>query len=211
MLKSDELTPRTETTGAPTPTGEGGRRLPSADRHLTVTPLDLRQAKFTSAMRGFDRAEVTAFLLEAADGYEQALRENDRLRQDVARLDSSLTQYRDLENSIKSTLMTAQQTADRVCESAQKSADDLREHAAQEAARIVREAEGRAELLLLKTQARAEDVQRDIDALRMKRREAESQLESIIAAIQTTVTFVREQEHRDQPKAAAPALQVVKR
>jgi cell division initiation protein len=211
MLKSDEQTQRSEAAGVPALTGEGGRRLPSADRNLTVTPLDLRQAKFNGAMRGFDRAEVTAFLLEAADGYEQAMRENDRLRQEVARLDSSLTQYRDLESSIKSTLLTAQQTADRVCESAQKTADDLREHATQEAARIVREAEGRAELLLQKTEARAEDVQRDIDALRMKRREAESQLESIIAAIQTTVAFVREQEHRDHPRTAVPALQVVKR
>jgi cell division initiation protein len=181
MLKSDEQT-------------QGGRRLPSADRNLTVTPLDLRQAKFNSAMRGFDRAEVTAFLLEAADGYEQAMRENDRLRQDVARLESSLTQYRDLENSIKSTLMTAQKTADSVRESAQTSADGLREHATQEAARIIREAEGRAELLMQKTQARVEDVHRDIDALRMKRREAESNLESMIAAIQNTITVVRERD-----------------
>jgi cell division initiation protein len=210
MLKSDEQTQPIEVPGSPKPAGDGGRRL-SADRHLTVTPLDLRQARFNGAMRGFDRAEVSAFLLEAADGYEQAMRENDRLRQEVARLESSLSQYRDLEGSIKSTLMTAQRTADAVRDSAQQTADDLRNQATQEAARIVREAEGRAELLMQKTQARAEDVQRDIDTLRMKRREAESQLESIIAVIQSTVTFVREQEHRDQPKAAAPALQVVKR
>ena len=208
MLKS-ELTPSVEIPASLKPAGEG-RRLPSADRNLSVTPLDLRQAKFNSAMRGFDRAEVSAFLLEAADGYEQAMRENDRLRQDVARLESSLTQYRDLETSIKSTLMTAQKAADTLRDGAQKTADDLREHATLEAARIVREAEGRAELLLQKAQARAEDVQHDIDTLRMKRREAESHLEAIIAAIQNTVAFVREQEHREQPKAA-PALQVVKR
>jgi cell division initiation protein len=197
MLKSDEQTQSTEILGSPKPAGEGGRRLPSPDRNLTVTPLDLRQAKFNSAMRGFDRAEVTAFLLEAADGYEQALRENDRLRQDVARLESSLTQYRDLESSIKSTLMTAQRTADSVRENAQQAADDMRDNATQEAARLVREAEGRADLLMQKTQARVEDVQRDIDTLRMKRREAESNLESIIAAMQNTITFVREQEQRE--------------
>lgn len=162
------------------------RRLPSPDRSLTVSPLDLRQTKFGTAMRGFDRAEVTAFLLEAADGYEQALRENDRLRQDVQRLEASLNQYRELEGSLKSTLM-----------SAQKVADDMRENATQEAARILRDAEGRAELLTQKAQARIEDVQREIDGLRMKRREAEANLESIIAALHNTLEFIREQEQRE--------------
>jgi cell division initiation protein len=220
MLKSDEQTQPAEIVAAPKPafapaaladkpSGEG-RRLPSADRNLTVTPLDLRQAKFNGAMRGFDRAEVSAFLLEAADGYEQALRDNDRLRQDVARLESSLVHYRDLETSIKSTLVTATQTAESVRESAQRAADDTRQHAEREAVRIIREAQGHADLLMQKTQARLEDVQRDIEGLRLKRREAESNLEAIIAAMQTTVAFIREQEQREPSKAAAHTLQVVR-
>ena len=163
------------------------RRLPSPDRALGVTPLDLRQTKFRTAMRGFDRAEVTALLLEAADGYEQSLRENDRLRQEQLRLEVSLTQHRELEGSLKNTLM-----------SAQKVADDMRENAQQEAARIVREAEGLAELARQKAQARLEDVQREIDGLRLKRREAEANLESIIAALHNTIEFIREQDQRDQ-------------
>ena len=163
------------------------RRLPLPERNLAVSPLDLRQAKFNTAMRGFDRTEVTAFLLEAADGYDQALRENERLRHDVMRLEASISQYRELEGSLKSTLM-----------SAQKVADDMRENANQEAARILREAAGRADLMMQKAQARHEDVQREIDGLRMKRREAEANLESIIAALHNTIDFIREQEQREQ-------------
>ena len=163
------------------------RRLPMAERNLAVTPLDLRQAKFNASLRGFDRSEVTTFLLEAADGYDQALRENERLRHDVLRLEASISQYRELENSLKSTLMTAQRVA-----------DEMRESAAQEAARIVREAEGRAELLLQKAEARQEDVEREIDAMRMKRREAQSSLESIIGVLHNTIDFIREQEQREQ-------------
>jgi len=163
------------------------RRLPMAERNLAVTPLDLRQAKFNASLRGFDRSEVTTFLLEAADGYDQALRENERLRHDVLRLEASISQYRELENSLKSTLMTAQRVA-----------DEMRESAAQEAARIVREAEGRAELLVQKAEARQEDVEREIDAMRMKRREAQSSLESIIGVLHNTIDFIREQEQREQ-------------
>ena len=74
----------------------------------------------------------------------------------------------------------------------------------------MREAEGRAELLMEKAQVRLNDVQRDIDTMRMKRREAESNLESLVAAIRNTITFVQEQEQRELPKAAGHHLQVVR-
>ena len=176
-----------------TAAGEPDARRLTADRKLTVSPLDVRQAKFGTAMRGFDRAEVTAFLLEAADGYEQALRENDRLRQDVARLEASLNQFRDLEGSLKSTMMTAQ-----------KVADDQRAHAQQEAARIVRDAEARAELMLQKAQARVEDVMREIDSLRLKRREVQTNLEACVSALQGTLDYVREQDHRERENRVIP-------
>src|SRR5258706_5236645 len=176
MFKSDDLTPTTEP-----------RRLPSPERHMTVTPLDMRQARFSAAMRGFDKVDVTAFLQEAADGFEHSLRENERLRQEIARLEASIVQFRELESSLKNTLMTAQ-----------KVADDMRENARQEAARIVREAEGRADLLLQKTQARTEDIEREIDGLRIKRREAEANVESTIAALHNTLDFIREQDRRER-------------
>ena len=49
---------------------------------MNVTPLDLRQQKFKTVMRGYDRGEVDALLAEVADDYEGALREADRLRQE---------------------------------------------------------------------------------------------------------------------------------
>ena len=44
------------------------------ERMLRITPMDMRQQRFKSAMRGYDRTEVVAFLTEAADDYEQAMR-----------------------------------------------------------------------------------------------------------------------------------------
>ena len=184
MFKSDD----------PTPTADA-RRLPSPERHMTVTPLDMRQARFPATMRGFDKVDVTAFLQEAADGFEHALRENERLRQEIARLEGSIVQFRELESSLKNTLMTAQRVA-----------DDMRENAVQEAARIVREAEGRADLLLQKTQARTEDIEREIDGLRLKRREAELSVESTIATLHNTLDFIREQGSREHAERLVPHL-----
>ena len=168
-------------------TSEPRPRITSPERHITITPLDMRQARFTSALRGFDKADVTTFLQEAADGFDQALRENERLRMEIVRLETSLNQFRELEGSLKTTLM-----------SAQKVADDMRENARQEAARLVREAEGRVELILQKAQAKTEDVEREIDGLRIKRREAETNLEATIAALHNTLDFIRDQDRRER-------------
>jgi len=170
-----------------TPTTADTRRLPAPDRSLKVTPLDLRQMKLSTAMRGYDKAEVTQLLLEAADGYEQALRDNDKLRTDLIRMEAALTQHRELEGSLKTTLMSAQRVS-----------DDMRDNANSEAARIIREAEGKAELLLQRAQARVEDVQREIDALTVKRREAETGVETIISVLHNTLDFIRQQEQRER-------------
>jgi cell division initiation protein len=154
---------------------------------MNVSPLDLRQARFKTAVRGFDRVEVTSLLLAVADDYEQALRETDRLRQEVGRLETLLRGHVEQEKSLQNTLITAQ-----------KLSDDIKAGADEAAQRIVREAESRATLLLEKAQARVEDVQRDIDGLKLKRRDVEASLEGTIQALRNTLEFVREQDARDR-------------
>ena len=154
---------------------------------MKVTPLDLRQQRFKTVMRGYDRGEVQAFLLEAADDYENALRDNDKLRQDIAKLDAVLGEHRGQERNLRNTLLTAQKLADEVKDTAQK-----------EANLILREAEGQRDLILQKAQARLEDVQREIEALRMKRREVENDIESLVRTLNTTLEFIRDQDARSR-------------
>ena len=154
---------------------------------MNVSPLDLRQQRFRSALRGFDKIEVTSFLAAVADDYEHALRETDKLRQDVVRMESALNEHRELEKNLKATMVTAQ-----------KLADDIRLQAEQEAKRILREAEARSDLLLEKTQARLEDIQRSIDGLRLKRKDVETTVESTIQGLRNALEFVREQEVHDR-------------
>jgi cell division initiation protein len=153
---------------------------------MNISPLDLRQQRFRVAFRGFDRVEVTSFLAAVADDYEQALRETDRLRQDLARMEAVLNEHREHEKNLRNTLMTAQ-----------KLSDDIKEHAGQEAKRLVREAEGRAEIVLEKTQLRVDDIQREIDGLKLKRREVETSIESTILTLRNTLDYVRERDQRE--------------
>jgi cell division initiation protein len=165
---------------------------------MNVSPLDLRQQRFSNALRGFDKLEVTSFLMAVADDYEQALRETERLRQEVTHLEGIVGGHREQEKSLQSTLITAQRLADDIRQSAEKTAEEIRRNAEEEARRMIREAQGRSDLLLEKTQTRVEDVQREIDGLKLKRREVETSIESIVQTLRNTLEFVRDQDTRER-------------
>lgn len=154
---------------------------------MNVSPLDLRQQKFRSTFRGVDPVEVSSFLIAVADDYEGALREADRLRQELARLEDIVRGHVEQEKNLQNTLLTAT-----------KMADEIRAKAEEEALRIVREAESRSVVMLEKSQARVEDIQRDIDGLKLKRRDVETSLEASIQALRNTLEFVREQDGRER-------------
>jgi cell division initiation protein len=153
---------------------------------MRIAPLDLKQQRFRTQLRGFDRTEVVAFLTEAADDYEHALREIDRLRQDLVRQEALLGEHRDREANLRNTLLTAQRLA-----------DEIKESAHTESKLIIREAQGRADLLLQKAQGRLEEVERDINELRLRRRDVEGSLEGSIQALYRALEFIREQDRSD--------------
>ena len=157
-----------------------------AERVMRISPLDLRQQRFRTAFSGFDKTEVVALLTEAADDYEHALREIDRLRQDLVRTESILTEHRDREANLRNTLLTAQRLA-----------DEIKDVAQSESKLIIREAQGRADLLLQKAQARLGEVERDINEMRLRRRGVEGTLEGSIQALYHALEFIREQERPD--------------
>ncbi|HJR61044.1 MAG TPA: DivIVA domain-containing protein [Vicinamibacterales bacterium] len=192
---SEQQTPDEALQGSTIAAGTGS--LPPG-RVMRIAPLDLRQQRFKTALRGFDKTEVVAFLTEAADDYEHALREIDRLRQDLARMESLLADHREREANLRNTLTTAQRLSDEVKESAQN-----------EARMIVREAQGRGDLLLQKAQARLEEIERDITSLRLRRRGVEGSLETSIQTLYHALEFIREQDqqpegevHLHRPRAA---------
>jgi len=96
-----------------------------------------------------------------------------------------LAEHRGQERNLRNTLLTAQ-----------KHSDDVREHAQKEAALIVREAEGQRDLILQKAQGRFEDVQREIEGLRQKRRDVENDIESLVRNLNSTLEFIKEQDAR---------------
>jgi len=174
------------------------------ERVMRISPMDMRQQRFKAAFRGYDRTDVVAFLTEAADDYEHAMREIDRLRGDLMRMEALLGEHRLREANLRDTLLTAQRLSGEVKEQAQG-----------EAKLIIREAQGRADLLLQKAQNRLEELDHDINELKLRRRDTEGALEASIQALYRALEFIRDQDesraedkvllHRPRQADPAPA------
>ena len=149
---------------------------------MNVSPLDLRQQRFRKAAPRLRHVEVTSFLAAVADDYEQALRETDRLRQDLMRMEAVLNR--------------APRAREEPAGHADDGAEALRRHQGErrgrgQTDRAAADAEAprastprrqrccaTSDLLLEKTQARLEDIQREIDGLKLKRKDVEITIEA---------------------------------
>lgn len=112
---------------------------------MALTPLDIHNKQFSRSFRGYNETEVDEFLEQVGREYDQVLRDNAALREQVEALTAKLDQYRQLEDTLHNTLVVAQETAEEVKASAQKQAELMINQARLEADQILQEARARAE------------------------------------------------------------------
>lgn len=94
-----------------------------------ITPLDIQNKEFKKSLMGYNTREVDAYLDAINDDYEKLYKENIELKDKIGILTDQIRQYNNLEETLKSTLVIAQSTADDVTSSARKKAELIIEDA----------------------------------------------------------------------------------
>ena len=79
-----------------------------------ITPLDIQNKQFKRAFRGYKEGEVDEFLDEIIIDYEKIYKENIELKDKILMLSEQIKYYKNLEETLKDTLVVAQNTADEV-------------------------------------------------------------------------------------------------
>ncbi|WP_028830043.1 DivIVA domain-containing protein [Proteocatella sphenisci] len=77
-----------------------------------LTPLDIENREFRKTMRGYNDQEVDRFMDEVKLDYEKIYKENSDLKLKLEYLKEQLESYKNLENSIKDTLIISKKTAE---------------------------------------------------------------------------------------------------
>ncbi|MFA7532816.1 MAG: DivIVA domain-containing protein [Tissierellaceae bacterium] len=94
-----------------------------------ITPLDIQNKEFKKTLLGYKSQEVDSYLDSINEDYEKLYKENIELKDKIGILTDQIKQYNNLEETLKSTLVVAQSTADEVTSSARKKAELIIEDA----------------------------------------------------------------------------------
>lgn len=94
-----------------------------------ITPLDIQNKDFKRAFRGYNAKSVDVFLDEIIEDYERIYKENIELKDKINMLSDQLRQYNTMEETLKSTLILAQTTADDLTSSARHKSETIIDNA----------------------------------------------------------------------------------
>jgi cell division initiation protein len=110
---------------------------------MRITPIEIQQHQFKTRLFGYDTAAVDSFLEMVADELERVHKQNNELKESLARTNTALEQMREREKALQETLMTAQQVTEELKENARKEAEIVVAEAHLEGEQVVRQADER--------------------------------------------------------------------
>jgi len=148
---------------------------------MSMTPLDIQQRRFRTALRGLDKTEVDAFLNLVASEFETLVREVNELRDDQRHQRRLIDEYKAREQAIQDTMITAQRVTEEITDTAKKEADI-----------IIGRAELEAEKLVERAQERLTDLLSDIAELKRQRSQLVSELKGVLGTHQKLVELAEE-------------------
>jgi cell division initiation protein len=118
---------------------------------MAFTPVEIRHLSFKRGLVGYRPGTVDRTLSEVADSFELVWRERADYADRIEQLQKELARHRDLEALLRSTLTTAEQSAQELKNQARREATLVLEEAHAEARRITHDALAERERLRTET------------------------------------------------------------
>jgi cell division initiation protein len=161
-----------------------------------ITVVDIQHKTFKRALQGYDRTDVDQYLDEIIESLEDEAQARAALEAEIADLRERISHFKAMEESLQSTLLLAQRTADEVKAAAHKEADLIRQEARLQAQREVSSLGDRVD------EVRREH-QRMLDVARQAKSEIRSLLLSHLALIDRQGGEASPQPAAEDPTALA--------
>lgn len=141
-----------------------------------ITPLDIQNKEFKRAFRGYKDLEVDEFLDEIVEDYEKLYKENIELKDKILTLNEQIEYYNNLENTLKETLVVAQNTADDVVIAAREKSKN-----------IIKDAELMAREIIIKAEKKVEEIKEEYEYLQREVFLFKTRYKSFLEAQITTI------------------------
>jgi len=136
---------------------------------VTISKIDLLNRKFAKKVWGYAPEEVDQLMAEVAEMLGAVAEERKNLLKKVKRMESSVEEFRQRDETLRDTLM-----------STQKMVDDIKGGAQREAQLILDEARSKAEGMVQQGHNRLAQLYEDIENLKRQRSQFEIQLRGLL-------------------------------
>jgi cell division initiation protein len=138
---------------------------------MSLTPVEIRHVRLGRRPLGYARGTTDRLLADIAASFEDVWRDRADLRDEIERLESELHRQREVEEALRSTLLSAERLA-----------DELRARAHHEADLIVEEARVKAREITAGAEAERERIRGEIRRLRSVETQVRSDYRAFLAA-----------------------------
>jgi cell division initiation protein len=172
---------------------------------MKIAPIDIAHKTFARKVMGLDPDEVMDFMRDVADQMEEVIRERNALKEAMRQKEMTLMDYKERDETLKSTIQTAA-----------KMSDGIRADAEREAKLIVGDAQQKSDMILKDSRDQLKRVYQEIADLKRLRMQFEVNLRTIcqshvsmieqshMAVPDPQINFAQAQSHMNtQPQSAA--------
>jgi len=125
---------------------------------MKISPLEIRQKIFEKVFRGFDKDEVSAYLISLSHEWEKILDENKEMSIKLDLAGKEIGKLREVENSLYKTLKTAEDTGANVIEQANRAADLQMKETSIRTEKMINDADTLSKSMIDKAEKEAKEI-----------------------------------------------------
>lgn len=167
---------------------------------MRITPLEIRQKNFEKKLRGYDKDEVSAFLLSLSNEWERVIDENKEYKIKLEQTEKEVEKLREVENSLFKTLKTAEDTGANLIDQANKAAELHLKESHMNAEAVLNEAKAKAKSIIEDAELKAKELivemQDAIKDLEENYRSIENQRDNLVMELKNMANDVLERVQR---------------
>lgn len=136
---------------------------------MKISPLDIQQQQFHKKLLGLDTREVEVFLELLRNEFEEIIKENNDLKDELRKRTAEADEFREKEQTLKDAMLTAQRIL-----------EEIRTNARKEAELIIADAQVKAQELVNSAQLRSMEIMDEIKDLKRQKVQFEANLRALL-------------------------------
>lgn len=164
---------------------------------MKIAPIDIAHKTFNRKMMGLDTQEVMDYLRLVADELETVIRERNSLRETLRERELTISEYRERDDLLKSTITTATKMAEKIQTDAER-----------ESRLILNDANQKAEMIVRDARDSLKKIYQEITELKRVRMQFENNIRAVVQSHMTMLDQGQKVMPSPQVEARLPGLDI---